>query len=75
MMKIFKKKEEKEEIYKIALCDENDLSTKFGEYNSTFKTYDSADHAIRMVWRKNREDKVKDGYKINDAWLVIEKIS
>lgn len=75
-MKIFKKKEEKTtEVYKIALCDENDLSTKFGEYNSTFETYDSADHAIRMGWNKKREQRVKDGYKINDAWLVIEKIS
>ena len=65
----------KEESYKIAFCDENDLSTKFGEYNCTFKTYDSADHAIRMGWGKKKGQRVKDGYKIHDAWLVIEKIS
>lgn len=64
-----------EETYKIAFCDENDLATKFGEYKCVFDTYDSADHAIRMGWRKKKEQRVKDGYRINGAWLVIEKIS
>ena len=67
------KKDKKEETYRIAFCDENDLSTVFGYYDCTFETYESADHTIRMGWRKERKDKVKDGYKIKDAWLIIEK--
>lgn len=67
------KKSKKEEIYRIAFCDENDLSTVFGYYDCTFKTYETADHIIRMNWNKERKDKIKDGYKIKDAWLVIEK--
>ena len=58
----------------MAFCDNNDLSTKFGEHNNTYETYETADHVIRMGWNKRREDKINDGYKIDDAWLVIEKI-
>ena len=71
----FKKQKQKEfkEFYVIAFCDENDLSTKFGEYNATFDTYFSADHTIRMGWRKEKSQKIKDGYQIRDSWLIIEK--
>lgn len=71
---MFLKKDRKnKEMYQIAFCDENDLSTVFGYYNCTFETYEKADHAIRMGWNKKREDRDKNGYKIKDAWLVIEK--
>ncbi len=78
MLRFFKRiiKKEQEEnryIYKIAFCDENDISTKFGEWDKTFETYQSADFAIRMNWNKNF-GKEKDGYKILNSWLVIEKI-
>ncbi len=76
MLKFFKKNKNEinKEKYKIAFCDDNDLNTKFGEYNNIFDTYELADHVIRMSWRKRREDKINDGYEIDDAWLVIEKI-
>ena len=70
----FKKEREIDKpTYRIAFCDENNLATKFGEYDCTFETYEEADHTIRMGWRKNRSQKVNDGYKIHSGWLVIEE--
>lgn len=63
----------KNESYKIAFCEENDLATKFGEYNVVFDTYKQADHAIRMGWKYSITETMNNGYKINSAWLVIEK--
>lgn len=71
MKKIFKKEKE---LYKIVFCDENDINTKFYEY-ATFETYEQANHCIRMGWRKNKKDKIENGYKIKDAWILIEKFS
>ena len=64
----------KKENYRIAFCEENDLATKFGEYNVTFNTYEQADHAIRMGWKYRITETVNNGYKINSAWLIIEKV-
>lgn len=72
MFKFFKKEKKKKECYKIVFCDDNDLATKFHEY-CTCETYQQADHVIRMTWRKKREDKINDGYKVNSAWILIEK--
>lgn len=73
-MKLFGKKHEKKEVYKIAFCDTPDLSTKFGEWDWTFDTYFAADHRIRTGWKWTIEEKVENAYKIDDAWLVIEKV-
>ena len=80
MFKFFKKKEEKKEVkevYKVALCDENDLATKFGEDREIFDTYYSTDFYIRMSWNLRKEAKENDGYWCGraDAWLVIEKVT
>lgn len=71
-MKLFSKKHK--EVYKIAFCDTPDISTKFGEWNGTFNTYLEADHCIRMGWEKAIQTKTDNAYKINGAWLVIEKV-
>jgi hypothetical protein len=72
MFKMFSKKGTKKETYKVVFCDTSDLATKFGEYG-TYETYETADHVIRMAWNKKKEDKINNGYKINDAWVLIEK--
>ena len=74
MFNFFKKEEKAKEEYKVVFCDTNDLATKFGEYG-TYETYKKADHVIRMAWNKRREDKINDGYQVDDAWIIIEKIS
>lgn len=71
MFNLFKKNKEK---YKVVFCDENNLDTKFHEYG-TYETYETADHVIRMGWNKKREDKINDGYQVDNAWIIIEKIS
>ncbi len=71
MFNPFKKNENKEK-YKVVFCDENSLDTKFHEYG-TYETYETADHVIRMSWNKKRKDKVNNGYKVNGAWILIEK--
>lgn len=73
-MKLFSKKHKGAEIYKIAFCDTPDISTKFGEWNGIFNTYAAADHCIRMGWEKTIQTKINNAYKIDGAWLVIEKI-
>ena len=72
-MGLFSKKHKKAESYRIAFCDTPDISTKFGEWNGIFKTYEAADHCVRMGWKKSIQMHVDDAYKIDDAWLVIEK--
>lgn len=72
-MKLFSKAHKGAETYKIAFCDTPDLSTKFGEWNGIFDTYAAADHAIRMGWKKAMQGKTDNAYKIDGAWLVIEK--
>lgn len=73
-MKLFGKKVYTQEKYKIAFCDTPELSTKFGEWHSLFDTYSSADFNIRMGWGKAIECKVDGAYKVDDGWLVIEKV-
>ena len=73
-MKLFSKKHKNTEMYKIAFCDTPDISTKFGEWNGTFDTYELADHCIRMGWGKAIRAKTDNAYKIDDSWLVIEKV-
>ena len=74
-MRFWKKESKKEKGYKIAFCDTCDLNTKFGEWNGIFDTYAAADHAIRIGWEKAIQEKTDNAYKIDSAWLVIEKIS
>lgn len=61
--------------YSIAFCDENDLSTEFGEWGNWFDSYETADHTIRMAYRQSQENRVGDGYWVAacDCWLVIKK--
>ncbi len=68
----FKKTKKETPLYKIVFCDDNDLSTKFHEY-ATCESYEQADHIIRMGWKKEKADKIGNGYKIKDAWILIEK--
>ena len=73
MFKFFKKnKEEVKESYSVVFCDTNNTDTAFGTYG-TYDSYEVADHVIRMAWNKRRGQKVNDGYKVGDAWVVIKK--
>ena len=73
MFKIFKKDNEtKKESYSVIFCDANDVNTAFGIYG-TYDTYEMADHIIRMAWNKTKEQKIDNGYKVKDAWIVIKK--
>ena len=79
MLKFFNKKREntKTEKYIIAFCDENTLTTKFGEYSSeTFNTYKSAKNRIfskACGWGKAIQEIDGDNARIDGAWLIIEK--
>ena len=72
MFNLFKKNKEVEENYSVIFCDTNNVNTAFGIYG-TYDTYEMADHVIRMAWNKTKDQKVNDGYKVNDAWVVIKK--
>ena len=72
MFKFFKKNNKIVESYSILLCDDNNADTAFGIYG-TYETYEKADHVIRMTWNKTKDQKINDGYKISDAWIVIKK--
>ena len=48
------------------------IDTAFGVYG-TYNTYEKADHIIRMTWNKTKEQKIDNGYKVKDAWIVIKK--
>ena len=71
MFKLFKKNN-KVESYSVLFCDTNNTDTAFGTYG-TYNTYEKADHVIRMTWNKTKDQKVNDGYKVSDAWIVIKK--
>lgn len=74
-MNLFSKKRKTPgERYKIAFCDTPDLSSKFGEYKAIFDCYSTADHYIRMGWKRAIKGKTENAYQIEDAWLVIEKV-
>lgn len=72
MFKFFKKDNKTKESYSIVFCDTNDVNTAFGIYG-TYDSYEHADHVIRMAWNKTREQKVNNGYKVGEAWIVIKK--
>ena len=72
MFKLFKKNNKIVESYSVLLCDDNNANTAFGIYG-TYETYEKADHVIRMTWNKTKEQKVDNGYKVKDAWIVIKK--
>ena len=72
MSNFFQRSKNSKETYKIIFCDKNDSSTKFGEYCDC-DSDEAADHIIRMAWNKKREDRVKNGYKVKDGWVIIEK--
>lgn len=78
MFNFFKK--EKKPIYKIAFCEENDLSTKFGEDNEVFNSYEEAKYRIFSTvagYGKAIDyyegDSAKLDSLIDNAWLIIEK--
>ena len=72
MFKLFKKNKEVKESYSVIFCDTNSVDTAFGMYG-TYDTYETADHVIRMAWNKTKDQKVNDGYRVGDAWVVIKK--
>lgn len=73
MAKFFYKESNKTKgSYSVIFCDTNDINTAFGTYG-TYDTYEHADHVIRMSWNKTKEQKVNDGYKVGDSWVVIKK--
>jgi hypothetical protein len=67
-----KKRKEKKDVYKVIFCDTNDYATKFHTY-TTCESDAQADYIIRMGWNKKRSDRVGNGYKVKDSWILIEK--
>ena len=72
MFTFFKKNKENKENYSVVFCDTNNADTAFGTYG-TYDTYKKADHVIRMAWNKTKDQKVNDGYKVGEDWIVIKK--
>lgn len=72
MFKLFKKNKEAKGSYSVVFCDTNNTDTTFGIYG-IYDTYETADHVIRMAWNKTKNQKVNDGYKIGESWIVIKK--
>lgn len=72
MFNFFKKNKENKENYSIIFCDTNNTDTAFGIYG-TYDTYETADHVIRMAWNKTKDQKVNDGYRVGENWVVIKK--
>ena len=72
MLKIFKKDNKIVESYSVLFCDDNNTNTAFGIYG-TYETYEKADHVIRTAWNKTKEQKIDDGYKVKEGWIVIRK--
>lgn len=72
MFKLFKKNKKTKENYSIVFCDTNSIDTAFGVYG-TYETYEIADHIIRMAWNKTKDQKVHDGYKVGENWIIIKK--
>ena len=66
------KKKKKMPVYQVLFCTDNDEKTAFHHYG-TYETYEKADHVIRMGWNKKEKQKIKNGYKVDDAWIVIKK--
>lgn len=73
MFKFFKKNKKVKKNYSIVFCNTNNVNTVFGIYG-TYETYEKADHIIRMGWNKKANQKIKDGYKVGESWIVIKKI-
>ena len=78
MFRFFKKKEKiSAPQYVIAFCDDNDLSTKFGEYPYPFDSYDSAKQMIFSKvngWGRAIIEKNNDLARIDGGWLIVEKM-
>ena len=81
----FTKRREKKVVYKIAFCDTPDLRTKFGEDTILYNSFEDAEHRIYKSkacgWRnavlaqeENFYNKPFGAWKIDSAWLVIEKV-
>ena len=70
MFKLFKKAEKP---YSIIICAENDPATQLSDEWKTCKTYEEADRKIRWQWGKKETDRIGNGYKVNDCWILIEK--
>ena len=68
----FNKAKKETAQFVIAFCDTPDLSTKFGNSEETFKTFQEADVIIRRYWPQAQ--KVKEGcYKLDGGYLIVEK--
>ena len=72
MFNLFKKNKKTKESYSVVFCDTNNADTAFGTYG-TYDTYETADHVIRMAWNKTKDQKVNNGYKVGEDWIVIKK--
>ena len=69
-----KSKKKNEKIYKIAFCDECDITTKFSEESKNYPTYESAKNAIFSKvagWGNSIQEISGDSAKIDGAWLII----
>lgn len=72
MFNFFKKNKEVKESYSVVFCNTNSTNTIFGVYG-TYDTYETADHVIRMAWNKTKDQKINNGYKVGEDWIVIKK--
>ena len=69
-----KSKNKNEKIYKIAFCNDCDITTKFGEESKSYPTYESAKNAIfskAAGWGNAIQEINGDNAKIDGAWLII----
>ena len=74
---LFQKKRKPVEKYIIAFCEKNDITTKFGEYGEKFSNIEDAKYRIFSKvngWWYAIEEITDNGVRINDGWLIIEKI-
>lgn len=72
MFNFFKKNKEVKNSYSVVFCNTNNADMAFGTYG-TYDTYETADHVIRMAWNKTKNQKVGDGYRVGEDWVVIKK--
>ena len=60
--------------YRITFCDEPDLSTAFGHDAILFWTREEAEAYLRRAWRNAITEEVNGAYRIDDAYLMVDKI-
>ena len=73
-----KSKKKNRKIYKIAFCDDCNITTKFSEDPKPYPSYESAKNAIFSKvagWGNAIQETVGDSAKIDGAWLIIFEIT